>query len=189
MPHFIDFDGLHESVFLLEHLCLSSRSYCDKHNVHRDIEKSGACSWEYYAGMLKTYVSERLIQNSARVRIIQDLLKKHSHAEDEPLNLNSLNREAIEGSRVAWFLHDSSELSLREACNKVLHATDTRLCWSESEDLSYFFWSGRVILYGEQGGTEWAVELDVESYAHVIYRWLSLLDSEVDWQHIYEDDE
>lgn len=56
------------------------------------------------------------------------------------------------------------ELTLREACNKIIHAKKVRLDVDEDERGQPYL-NPYIHIYGEQGGTEWKATIDVIAFA------------------------
>lgn len=55
-------------------------------------------------------------------------------------------------------------LSLREACNKILHATKIRFDVDENEQGQKYM-NAKIYLYGQRNGVEWKATLDVLEFA------------------------
>jgi hypothetical protein len=56
------------------------------------------------------------------------------------------------------------ELSLREACNKIIHAKKIRLDVEEDERGQPYL-GPYIYVYGEQGGAEWKAAMDIIAFA------------------------
>jgi hypothetical protein len=78
------------------------------------------------------------------------------------------------------------DLTLREAFNKVIHATDTKLAWTEEDSVEW--WSGRILLSSRQRQIEWKLRLDVEAFAIATHRLVESFGERVDWDQLYKYD-
>lgn len=189
MPHFVNIDGMHESLFLLQQLRVASQQYCEKHSILRGESEESAIGWDYYAGMLKSSVCDHLIQISIKLRILQDIVREvdHSHIEDG-FSIERVDEDARDGLIIGQDASGSG-LSVREACNKILHATETTLEWSESSDPPYEYWTGRVKLQGRYRKEEWTINMDVEAFSLAAFRYLRDIEDQVDLPRLYKHDE
>lgn len=186
MPHNVDIDGIHKSLFLLQNLCHASRSYCATHRIHRYSEAEEPFDWNYYRGWLKFLVCEHLIQCSTRLRIIQDMLREHT----ADLDFSAIDTAARAGLDMGSFHVGTDALTLREACNKIIHATDVTLDWADGDTAEQFeYWTGSLWLHGTKGRNEWKVELKIPSLCTGLSRLLDALEESTDWHHLYKYDE
>ena len=194
MPHRIDIAAISENLFILQNLSLASRTFCEKYRINRYSEGESEFDWYYYLGWLKSIVSEKLIECAIKVRILQDLLRE----EDEEIDFADLDQRACSGLALGQFHLGSDPLTLREACNKSLHATEVNLVWedvaSEGEDEREAdedrpeYWNGSVMLEGTKGNREWKLELYIVNFCIALDRLLAELGDSVDWYHIYKYD-
>ena len=151
MPHFVNVGGMRETLFLLLQLCMGSRQFCEKYRIDRTTERPTEFDWDYYAGNLKSAVCDGLIQISTKLRILQDIVRDAGEDfVDDGFNLANVDEHSRKGLTVASDVSDSVPLSVREACNKVLHATETTLDWEEVPDPPFEFWTGAVWLMGRR---------------------------------------
>jgi hypothetical protein len=183
MPHTLNIDGVSESLFLMQSLVHGSKTFCEKHKIKWGEESEQEFEWEYYFGWLKTTLCEHLIRSSITLRMFQDILKGY---DQEGLDLDAHQVAAIDGLTIGIVHEGTFKLTLREAFNKIIHATDTQLDWNEEEEFQW--WSGRVWLLGSNRGTEWKLELDVEAFAIATNRLIDSLGGDVDWHHLYKYD-
>lgn len=58
----------------------------------------------------------------------------------------------------------TEDLTLRDACNKIIHAKKVRLDLEEDE-LGRSYLNPYIYIYGEQGGVEWRATIDVILFA------------------------
>ena len=184
MPHTLNIDGVSESLFQLQMLIHSSKSFCAKHQISHGNNSNAEFDWDYYFGWLKSSICEKLIQSSITLRIMQDILL----ADDtqEPTDLQRYQTDAISGIQIGTVHEGSFKLTLRETCNKIIHATDTQLDWHE--DVDYQWWTGNIWLFGSNHGSEWKLELNIEAFAIAANRYVDRVSDGVDWYHLYKYD-
>lgn len=183
MPHTLNIDGLSEGLFFLQNLCHASRSFCQKHQVEWRGDHGSEFDWEYYFGWLKSSLCEHLIKTAITLRMLEDIVAHDSEGE---FKTSKYYAEACQGLELGTVVEGTFTLSLREAFNKIVHATDTQLDWNKEE--GYQWWSGSVFLYGKKGQQEWKVRLDVESFAIAAHRFIESIGSNLDWHHLYKYD-
>lgn len=185
MPYFLEIDDIHENLFILQNLCFASQSFCKNTRTGRYAGDEESAAWDHYFGWLKSIVSNRLITCAVKMRLLEDILRRHA----EDTNLACLEEEATAGLVFAKFPGDVPGASLREACNKIIHATEVSLTWKRlrgEKDLE--FWTGIVLLEGDKRGNQWKVVLYVNEFCTALDRLLSALEESVDWYHLYKHD-
>jgi hypothetical protein len=76
------------------------------------------------------------------------------------------NRRANEqGVRVvAKCLNGKIKLSIRECCNKIIHAKDVSLTFVELDSGFGHYWNGVCALKGDMYGKPWHIELDIKKW-------------------------
>jgi hypothetical protein len=155
MPHSVNVDGIHESLFLLQNFCSASEPFCRQHKIGRSAEESGDFGWDYYFGWLKSLLCNHLIQCATKMRILQDLLAEY----DEELDFAALDMNALKGLTIGKFHTGNGQLTAREACNKIIHATEVTLDWTKiSKKGETEYWSGVLWLEGTKGRNKWKLE-------------------------------
>ncbi|MBQ0761397.1 hypothetical protein [Marinobacter psychrophilus] len=164
-PHLIDPAGLFDDVYTLMAIYLSSRQFLEmdiEDNVDAEPPFSGIRYWhDLTLGMELEKVPKLLISIAATLRIKNDDGGWHSN-----------NRRSV--GRLWPNLNDSSSagdisLTLREACNKIIHATRVNY---DVEPVDRFESIGRkpghlnpwVYLYGAKGNKDWKATLDITAF-------------------------
>ncbi|MGC0118304.1 hypothetical protein [Pseudoalteromonas piscicida] len=139
----------------------------------------------HYVYNLQSTISELLVVTATKIRILQDSLSELL------FDLGEMKKVDTEVSRrhpSASLRNSGNNLSIRETCNKIIHATsvifvmhnadgkeDEFLYWSE--DLAGFWFSGEVRLKGDQRGKEWVVSLDPAKFGVCIIAYIDELES------------
>lgn len=113
--------------------------------------------YDYY-DWLNYAVSDKLIQICTKVRVFQDSYKEEWDESYSP------EMEAFEHfPTIAEVLEGTVNLSLRECCNKVIHALKFELIMLNSPDgISY--WDGDIILSGTQAKRNWKIKVNVYKF-------------------------
>lgn len=188
MPHIFDFDGLEKKLFSLKHIYYGNSHFCDEINLNRVIYNGEDYEWYDYTAILKTIVSETIIEAAIKIRMIQDLVK----SEDEEVNLSRIDFESISGLDIGKFIKGNGKLTLRESCNKIIHATEARMQWVNVDiknESSNEYWNGMYDLFGANKGEEWHLELNVPVWCTGMIRFNKNIQEAVDWYHVYKYDE
>lgn len=187
MPHLIDFDGLEQKLFVLQHVCYGSRRFCERIELNRFAESYEDYEWWEYTGLLKSIVSNTIIESAVKVRMLHDFIK----SDEQDVNLKKLE-ESYEGVSIGSFVVGKGNLTLRESCNKIIHATEATMQWKNIDaqnDESNEYWNGLYDLHGTNRGEVWHVELNIESWCIAMIRCNKLVQEGVDWHHVYKHDE
>ena len=183
MPHRINIDGITESLFLLQNLVHASRSFCSANKITGTSNAEGEFDFDYYSGWLKLMACENLIQVSVRLRILEDIVK----ADGDSVDFSVLDGEARKDIILGNCAEASTEnITLREAWNKIIHATETQLDWKAEN--GFEFWTGDVLLSGNKYGSGWKLVLHVKPFVIASTRFLDHLEQTVDFHHLYKYD-
>lgn len=187
MPHFFDFDGLQQKIFILQHMCYGSKQFCERALVHRSDAPPGEFEWWQYYGLLKSTVSSALIESSIKFRMVQDFIRAHQ----DDVDLSRIDQEACSGLIIGKFHTGTHSLTLRESWNKVVHATEAKLQWKSQIHgaIEVEYWDGSCNLWGAKGKEEWHVELYIEKWCIAMLRFNEAIQNEVDWHSVSKWDE
>ena len=123
MTHILDLSGANERLFLLRQLVLSSRDYCKRELLYSGDDKHGDGDWGVYWGRLQFLVSKYLLESAISLRILQDTLSKQLTQSV----LREMERDFSINSRLGEVLSGTFDLTLRETCNKIVHALEFSL--------------------------------------------------------------
>lgn len=187
MTHSIDFDSIEARLFTLHHAVLGSRAFCERFKIARASESPPEYEWWQYFGHLKGLVSGTMIDAAIKVRMLQDI----GRAEDEDFDARTLQLKVSRCLNIGS-IEGGGALSLRESCNKVVHATGARLEWQEEgsgEDV-FEYWTGVYRLFGtDQSGKAWAARINVADWCTAMMRFNPEFQECIDWAHVLEWDE
>lgn len=166
--HVINYESVDEHLFLLEQLAHGSyptvKSLYDRfgesgsthvHETELYIEHARYKDWVGYL------VSDYMVQCSTRTRVIQDSYNFNIDNGDE--GVYSPDAEAYERFHgVARSCKGDVKLSVRECCNKVIHAEKFELNFVVDADNRFEYWDGKCSLFGRIGKKEWHIEIDIK---------------------------
>jgi hypothetical protein len=176
MSYVINFDELDGNLFLLQQLVLASENYCSQEMIGSDLD-IGDGKLDVYWGWVKGIVSDYLVDCAIKTRIFQDYLSENENT----INLDSAKADLESRKNLTiGIIHEGSfELTLRESCNKIIHAKKSIPSWSEKEKAGKVFkyWNGSFDLYGSKGNRNWHLELRVGDWAKAMSLYHDMLDS------------
>ncbi len=196
MPHTINIDSIRENIFLLLNMAYASGVFAQKHDiVSSDSEE--IIDRDYYFGWLRAILSEKLIESASKTRVLIDIVLKEEEyykqdGETYPTDVIKMDKEICSRFQIGRFEKGTSPLSLREACNKIIHATDWQPDIVNNVDdtpRGMPIWTGHLLLFGQKGEDEWTYILNVVNFCLAMEELLSYLENEVDWHHMYKYDD
>jgi hypothetical protein len=180
MSHSFDFMGLSEKLFLLRHLASGTREFCKKNQLIEgpiDYEDD----WSMYYLRMRSMVSSKLIELAANIRIVEDTCK-HQDTYSDIRDLDALCRD----NQPIGVVHQGDfELTLRESCNKIIHATEFDLSIASAKSSTpyfrYSYWDGRCVLKGVHSNKPWNIELNIIEWCGAIDCFMDELSRNIDW--------
>ena len=187
MTHSIDFDSIDARLFTLHHAVLGSKPFCERFKISRGSVQPFEYEWWQYFGNIKALVSGTMIDAAIKIRMLQDI----GRAEDDEFDANALQLEASKDLEIGS-IEGGGTLSLRDSCNKIIHATGAKLVWQEvdaGEDV-FEFWTGVYRLFGtEQSGKSWVAKVNVADWCTAMMRFNAAFQGRIDWAHVLKWDE
>jgi hypothetical protein len=181
MSHSLDFVGLNDRLFHLRHFVAGNKEFSRREKHYQGTQSEPSEDWSNYASRLQYVISNELIEIAAKVRVIQDT----AVAQVSAFELREMDREAIPSQGIGTVLNGSVDLTLRESCNKIIHATSFALVFQNARSAvpryNYSFWNGICQLSGEQSKRPWRIALDVYRWADSLDHFLEELAGNVDW--------
>jgi hypothetical protein len=165
MSHPIFYGSIIKDLSLLEQMAHGSKAMVDYYQSNlrtlTDCENPLSefdCTFFEYVEFLKTSVSDYLIQCASKTRIIQD---SNDFKADDPNDKESFERYSC----VARCIQGKVNLSIRECCNKIIHAKEVSLKFIDLDSGTGRYWSGVCDLKGVHNRKEWHIELDIKKWA------------------------
>ena len=187
MTHSIDFDSIEARLFTLHHAALGSKAFCERFKIFRYTEHPMEYEWWEYFGHLKALVSGTMIDAAIKIRMLQDI----GRAEDDEFDANILQVEASRELDIGT-IEARGALSLRESCNKIIHATGAKLVWQEvgtGKD-AFEYWTGVYRLFGSDlSGKEWTARVNVPDWCTAMMRFNASFQERIDWARVLKWDE
>ena len=188
MPHSIDFDSIEARLFALHQVALGSQSFCERFRISRATEEIFEYEWWEYFGHLKAQASSTLIDTAIKIRMLQDFIQ----AEDKELDFKKIQMRSINGLRIGALTPSNNFLSLRDSCNKIVHATGAKLVWKECVGTNgkFEYWTGTYHLFGsEQSGRPWEAVINVPDWCTAMIRFNRMFQDTIDWSDVLKWDE
>jgi hypothetical protein len=181
MSHSFDFAGLNQKLFLLRHLIAGTREYCRREQLRQGTRDYESDEWVGYAGRLRHIVSNDLIEVAAKFRVIQDSATTELTGD----YLRDTDEASRRNCRIGSVLVGEFELTVRESCNKIIHATDFELVMQNARNSNpyypYSYWNGVCRLRGIHSKKDWRIALDVYKWSEALDYFLDDLAANVDW--------
>jgi hypothetical protein len=185
MTHNIDFEGIEEKLFLIQKIVLGSCAYCEERDIGRNIFPYGEAVWSDYSGRLHSLISSYAIECAVKTRMVQDFVMANCSDAD----LVAIDEESRDGFGIGIVHTGKVNLTVRESCNKIIHATKVELSWSEINhrisEKKIEYWNGGYNLHGRQAKHAWHIELNMQAWAVAMENFHSILDERVDWYEVY----
>ena len=115
----------------------------------------------------KEEIHELLLKLAASYRVQQDQVPGYNRSTGRA-NVNPYH------DKCGVLYADTSELktqvlTLREACNKIIHATGFEHVYKRNNQIDDWSLAPRMILHGERNGTEWKAELDILLFVDCLF--------------------
>ncbi|OOG38602.1 hypothetical protein [Rhodanobacter sp. C05] len=181
MTHSLDFVGLNKKLFLLRHLIAGNKEFSRREQHYQGTQAEPSEDWEKYAARLRYMVSNDLIEVAAKFRVMQDTASLQVSA----ASMRELDRSCLESGSIGTVLEGEVDLTLRESCNKIIHATKFQLIFQNARSAVprhvYSYWNGVCQFSGSQARKNWRVALDVYRWADAMDYFLEELSGNVDW--------
>jgi hypothetical protein len=173
MSHQLGLESVQEKLVLLEHFAYGSQAYCRARLAGSEMDQGDGALDEYWS-WLKGIVSAYLIECAVRARILQDTVRG-----DDAEELARLDEASRSGLVVGTIMSGEFTLSLRETCNKIIHAKKAVPEWAlETEsEIEFRYWSGDYRLSGTKGHDAWDLILHVAPWARAMARYLDEAES------------
>ena len=173
MSHQLDLDGVLEKLTLLQHFSHGSERYCRERLVG-SVHDAGNGALDEYWGWVKGLVSAYTLECSIRLRVLLDTVA----GKPEANKIASLDTVARSGLVIGKVLKGEFELTLRETCNKIIHAKKVIPVWATGieGDVEFKYWSGDYELSGTKGEKSWRLLLHVAPWARSVERFLAEAD-------------
>jgi hypothetical protein len=180
MSHIFDLIGMHQQIFRLSHLALGAKEYARLRQLQKG-EIDYQSDWSVYYVHIRNSISNDLIELAAKVRVAQDtMLDVLSEKELRELDSDSMGRIPIGKVEAGSFA-----LTLRESCNKIIHAKHFEVGISSARNTRpayrYNYWNGRCTLRGVQSRMEWSIDLNVHEWCNAMDSFTELMSQYVEW--------
>jgi hypothetical protein len=166
-PHHADLDAIRRICFELSSVFAASHSLAGDLEFLEDDEFENATLLELHHALSERYVLERLLQLCMLLRTYDDIMSTSAHADRYAEHVKK-----TAGDDVGYL--DTGEISLRGACNKVIHAREIRAVYDkvererekdgETETKTVWYLDGDIELTGTLKGQPWEATLYVRPF-------------------------
>jgi hypothetical protein len=179
MSHPIYYSSIVNEAHYIEQLASASKAHVsmlfELYNSEKEYEYSiSEFEIEHadYTEWLIETVSSHLILCATRTRVLQD--SYDFSIEDNPSY--SADREAFERFDAVVEVHEGKfKQSLRECCNKIIHATTYNLEFVKNEN-GFEYWSGKCVLEGSYNQTKWRISVNVTKFCFALRYFISTIE-------------
>lgn len=174
MSHPIDYYAIEEHARIIEQLCCSSEVYLKRiQSTQKKYDGVMVTEFEIeelsYNGWLEYSISNNLINLCTKLRILQDSSKHEWDPDYSP------EIEAFEEYKNIFFVIDGHvKGSIRECCNKVIHALNFELTKKTSKN-GVKYWDGSIIVSGIQNKKNWKIKINLFLFCQSVKLYLRLL--------------
>lgn len=183
-PHSLSTALITENAFQLV-AWSSGAKEAQNHFVDSDDHEAWGAAKPNYVYNLQATISELLVVTATKIRILQDSL---SQLIFDPGEMAMVDADISGRHPSAHLTSSKANLSIRETCNKIIHATSVAFVMRNavgnleefsywSEDLAGFWFSGEVRLKGENKGKKWEVLLNPAKFGVCIIDYINELES------------
>ncbi|WP_460164736.1 hypothetical protein [Sessilibacter sp. MAH1] len=101
--------------------------------------------------------------------------------------MNSAENIVSNNRSIGQMENNSFDLTIRESCNKVIHATRVDLEWVESDNEEITYWSGNYTLSGKKGRKNWKLIVFTDLWAQSMKEYIDEIEnSDINWPEIYD---
>lgn len=184
--------ALHQNAFLLLNIAYARGEFFRLHSVSFDPPDDDLemVSTSYYFSWLRNTVSELLIDSAIKTRVLLDtvlaeeFIYKEAGEKYAP-DVRKADADICSRILIGASSSGSTVASIREMCNKIIHAEDWLLMQGESAEGS-LTWNGNIHIQGMRRGKAWVVVLCLAPFCLALEELLRLLEDEVDWHSIHK---
>ena len=165
MSHELNLEGVIEKLVVLQHFAYGSKEYCRERLIGSE-EDVGDEARDAYWIWAKGLVSSYMLECSIRVRVLLDTVADKPEAKE----IAAIDTDIISEIDIGQVSTGNFELSIRESCNKIIHAKKVAPIWATAIDnnVEFKYWSGNFGLSGVKGNNNWKLTLHVASWAKAV---------------------
>jgi hypothetical protein len=199
MAHRLDIDSIHQNSFLLLNIAYGAKEFAQSHHLS-DSSDEDPINGRYYVGWLRFVLSDKLVDTAIKTRIMLDMVRAQeelykSDDDGEAIDSRKLDKEICSSYNIAS-ASDGETPTIRECCNKIIHAIHIQPLYEDGEDDHHLdeesdkkrgwkYWSGSMDLSGLKSDEEWHFELHVSEFCTALEELVSRLEETIDWQTIH----
>ncbi len=184
MSHLIDFNGITEKLVLLQHFAFGSENYCSLRLAGSE-EDAGNEEFDSYWSWVKGIVSNYTIECAIKFRILQDTIQ----GKDDIIRFEDLDSKSCSDLSIGEIRLGNFELSLRESCNKIIHAQKAIPKWGieSSNETEFKYWLGLITLSGNKNKESWELILDIAQWSRAMETFMDLFEASDAFHYVGQD--
>jgi hypothetical protein len=202
MPHKVNIDSIYENIFLLVNVCFGAKAFAKSRDLSYQNEDE-VLGGHFYYGWLQAVVSEKLIDTSIKSRIVFDIVMSQQREFEEDGSGYGFDLPEADERICAEYnigcLYGDGTVSLRDACNKIIHAEGISYSLEAGDEEHDFdeereekrewkYWDGVVAFSGQRGPKRWQFDLHVNDFCFALAELLLFLEDNVDWHRLHKYD-
>jgi len=174
MSHILNLEVVVENLVILQHFAAGSEQYCRDRLIGSEND-IGDGAYDEYWSWIKGLVSAYTLESSIRLRVLLDSVADKPEADKIP----NLDTDARSGLVIGKVIDGKFKLTLRETCNKIIHAKKVIPVWLTGIErgIEFKYWSGDYDLSGTKGKESWRLLLHVGGWARCVERFLAKAES------------
>jgi hypothetical protein len=178
--HRIDTDSIRRACFELVNIFEASvslaRSFeAQEAEAGRNLSLADYPLYSLHLELAEAQVSPLLLQLCLMVRTYDDIMSASKHADAYLAHVKKTDEDGYVGT-----LSGSEEFTLREACNKVIHAVEIRPVYDEVDreapepeaknppDQDVWYLTGEIEIKGTQGKTAWEATFCTQDFVESV---------------------
>lgn len=149
----------------------------DNSKAHEYMQSEAETEVYGYSGIVEGYwdnvqklVSDYLIQCATRTRIMQDFSDFSAEDPEYCPDKESFDKFPT----AAKILQGDFKLSLRECCNKIIHAKNVDLVKEAEASTNLEYWNGLCVLSGSKSKHTWKLELNIRVWVLAMRHYYSV---------------
>lgn len=161
-PHYLDRDNVEQMCFDIFNIQAASRELASQAEyAASEGEEFQSSIFDLHHRLAEKRLSQLMLSLAVLMRTFDDLMNDSERAAE----YKEFVREKTAGLNIGEI--GDADLTLRNACNKIIHAKDFRPVYDKDEE-KYWFMDGRIELYGELSRVEWEAVVNVAEFLEAV---------------------
>jgi hypothetical protein len=170
-PHYLDRATARIMCFDIFNIFAASHNLASEFEfAEAEHDPRSSSNFKLHHELAEPRLSQLLLQLAVFVRTFDDIFAGGEHAETYAKHVATTQGEDFIG-----VAEDGGDLRLREACNKIIHATDFRPVYDhvdradpDGKEQRVWHLTGEIELVGSRGSTDWSVTLYTQNFLEIV---------------------